>query len=565
MKKLISIILALAIMATLFCCPVFTASAGQNNLKNRVIGYLPSYRSAYFNSIDYSALTHVILSFINYHNGTISCGFTDSQIRQIKANCDANDVKLMIAVGGWEGFTYSSNPIDTAEKRATLINQLMSYVDTYDLDGIDIDIEITDGNFWRYFPDFASELKTRLGGKLMTMAVAPWITEGNVSSSTYNYFDFINLMTYDYSHDNVAPMSQIYSNISTYSAAGISNDRMVIGVPFYGYKGNTAYTYSEIIAMSTSASQMDNYNGISYNGMPTIRSKAEYSLDYGGIMIWEIGQDTFDQYSLLGTIKDVYELSGASVAPVTNLTASDITYTSVKLGWTASADAARYNVYTGSTLIGSTTNTYYTVIGLDQGTSYSFRVVAVDAQGNESRGASVSATTTIDSSAIPNWDADTTYFKDDQVVYEGKIYRAKWWTQNEIPGSNTWGAWEYVGEASANNVAATGITLYKNGEAVANNGSTTVSGTASALSFTAAVTPENATNKNFTITVSNSSVASVSGTTATVTPANAAADTSVTITATSADGGFTARYTVNIDVEEQPEPEPEPDPEPDIP
>ncbi len=77
----------------------------------------------------------------------------------------------------------------------------------------------------------------------------------------------------------------------------------------------------------------------------------------------------------------------APTAP-TNLTASDLTATSVKLSWTASEDnvgVIGYNVYNGSTLIGSSTSTSYTVTGLVAGgETYTFTVKAKDVAGNES-------------------------------------------------------------------------------------------------------------------------------------------------------------------------------------
>ncbi|MFD0693491.1 NPCBM/NEW2 domain-containing protein [Paenibacillus sp. GCM10027628] len=77
----------------------------------------------------------------------------------------------------------------------------------------------------------------------------------------------------------------------------------------------------------------------------------------------------------------------APTAP-TNLQASNLTQTGVQLNWTASTDdvgIAGYDVYSGSTIIGSTNSTSYAVSGLAaQGTSYTFTVKARDAAGNVS-------------------------------------------------------------------------------------------------------------------------------------------------------------------------------------
>ncbi|AOW21185.1 M4 family metallopeptidase [Urechidicola croceus] len=71
----------------------------------------------------------------------------------------------------------------------------------------------------------------------------------------------------------------------------------------------------------------------------------------------------------------------------TSLTTSAITETTATLSWNASTDnvgVTSYNVYQGSTNIGSTTSTSSNITGLTASTSYSFTVTAVDAAGNES-------------------------------------------------------------------------------------------------------------------------------------------------------------------------------------
>ena len=44
--------------------------------------------------------------------------------------------------------------------------------------------------------------------------------------------------------------------------------------------------------------------------------------------------------------------------------------------------------------------------------------------------------------AAAAWSATTVYNGGDQVTYSGSVYKAKWWTQNNIPGADQWGPWE---------------------------------------------------------------------------------------------------------------------------
>jgi Zn-dependent metalloprotease/chitodextrinase len=71
----------------------------------------------------------------------------------------------------------------------------------------------------------------------------------------------------------------------------------------------------------------------------------------------------------------------------TNLTASNITETTASLSWNASSDnvgVTGYDVFQGSTNIGSVTGTSANITGLTAATSYSFKVRAHDAAGNNS-------------------------------------------------------------------------------------------------------------------------------------------------------------------------------------
>ena len=51
---------------------------------------------------------------------------------------------------------------------------------------------------------------------------------------------------------------------------------------------------------------VDEVNNIYFNGIDTIKQKTTYVVEngYGGIMIWEVGQDTTDETSLLKAIGD---------------------------------------------------------------------------------------------------------------------------------------------------------------------------------------------------------------------------------------------------------------------
>lgn len=95
----------------------------------------------------------------------------------------------------------------------------------------------------------------------------------------------------------------------------------------------------------------------------------------------------------------------APTAP-TSLSASNVQETTLTLSWNASSDnvgVTGYNVYQGSTNIGTVTSTTANITGLSEGTSYTFSVTAEDAAGNESGSSNtVNATTQSSDNTAPS-------------------------------------------------------------------------------------------------------------------------------------------------------------------
>lgn len=128
------------------------------------------------------------------------------------------------------------------------------------------------------------------------------------------------------------------------------------------------------------------------------------------------GQWFEDQFVTL--VKNAYPVinGGTTPPPVdtvapsvpAGLTVGAVTSSSVALSWTASTDnaggsgVAGYDVYRGTTLIGSPTTTSFTATGLSPDTAYSFTVRAKDVAGNVSASsAAVNARTQTDVIVTP--------------------------------------------------------------------------------------------------------------------------------------------------------------------
>jgi chitodextrinase len=106
-----------------------------------------------------------------------------------------------------------------------------------------------------------------------------------------------------------------------------------------------------------------------------------------------------DLLSLLQSFNTTGSTGSADTSPPSapaGLSKTAATASSVSLAWTASTDnvgVTGYNVYNGSSLVGSTTSTGYMVGSLACSTSYTFAVEAKDAAGNLSTRTTLTAST----------------------------------------------------------------------------------------------------------------------------------------------------------------------------
>ena len=65
----------------------------------------------------------------------------------------------------------------------------------------------------------------------------------------------------------------------------------------------------------------------------------------------------------------------------------------------------------------------------------------------------------VDCSGVGEWSSSETYTGGDQVVHDGVLYEASWWTQGDEPGSSQWGPWEKQGACGSNDGPTASFTV----------------------------------------------------------------------------------------------------------
>lgn len=315
---------------------ITVGDAGCNPNGFKVVGYMPFWAGS-ASSIDYDKVTHINYAFaLPRSNGTLEPVPNAGKLQEIVSLAHQKGVKVLIAVGGWDIGDGGGNDsrftqlAASSSTRTAFVNNLVNLVNQYDLDGVDMDWEYPrEGNEPQNFELLMEELgqAMRSRGKLLTAAVvASGWTAGGVLNGVFDDVDFLNLMAYDGGNPH-SPYSYAEQSLNYWVGRGLPRSKAIIGVPFYGRNGGQFVTYRDLLAQGASPDS-DSFNGFSYNGIPTIKAKTELALQSaGGIMIWELSQDTSDpQTSLLVAINQVTgDLcgnpgGGSNAAPTASIT-----------------------------------------------------------------------------------------------------------------------------------------------------------------------------------------------------------------------------------------------------
>ncbi|UOQ53753.1 glycosyl hydrolase family 18 protein [Hymenobacter cellulosivorans] len=276
-----------------------------------VIGYLPSWTGD-VNSVQYDKLTHINYAFLLPNaDGTLRPIDNPAKLQSLVSTAHSRGVKVLISVGGWMNdgnpteFTSIGNNATYTRNFAT---NLINFATQYGLDGIDIDWEHPNANTAGGYANVMQELGTQLHsrGKLLTTAVAGGTWAGpSILDRALAALDFVNVMAYDDAPPAHSTYQLASQSLAYWRGRGLPASKLVLGVPFYGQAGGE--TFASLVARGADPNA-DLFQGIGYNGIPTIKSKTNLAFDQAsGIMIWQLAGDATGANSLLTAINQVVQ------------------------------------------------------------------------------------------------------------------------------------------------------------------------------------------------------------------------------------------------------------------
>lgn len=302
--------------------PVYPSAEDE---ETKLVGYFPSWHLEEAENISWASLTHIIYAFaLPRSDGTVEPFENPEEVHKLVKEAHRNQVKILLGVGGWGNKGEMLAPAfaqatQTADDINVLAGNIVSVCEEYGFDGVDLDWEYpqTEDGTWKQYEALMEELSFQLHktGKVLTSAVLGGVTETGeeqpwaraYSDTALSYADWIHIMAYDASSTGQHSSYEFAKGCGDYwkNERGLPPSRIILGVPFYGRPGFASYR-----TLTEEFPDADAYDSISfhgspiyYNGAATIRKKSEYARDeLGGIMVWEITQDSADPDKSLLTL-----------------------------------------------------------------------------------------------------------------------------------------------------------------------------------------------------------------------------------------------------------------------
>jgi len=336
------------------------------NAQPKIVGYYASWNSNLlpYNDIEYSNLTDINVAFGTPNSDGSITYDAGIPFTHLVESAHSAGVKVLISLGGASsGNSFTAATLDST-LRSKLIANVVSFLQTNNYDGVDIDWESpTNSTETAQLTSLIQEMRVDFNqinpSWLITMAIPATNYGGQHFDilNLVNFVDWFNVMCYDfvgswtsYTGFN-APLYEISTDPNQAGSdsssivywlsrssqqISIPASKLVLGVPFYGdlfnakglYKKLTNTTvsnpyYADAISYINSGWTYHWYDAtkepylinpdttkfITFEDTNSIKLKTEFAVrkNLGGIMIWELSQDMYNgKQPLLETISKTF-------------------------------------------------------------------------------------------------------------------------------------------------------------------------------------------------------------------------------------------------------------------
>ncbi|TEB11981.1 glycosyl hydrolase family 18 protein [Pelotomaculum propionicicum] len=268
-----------------------------------------------------------------------------ADLKDIISAAHQNDIQVLALVhnllypGQVDGAGLAAQMLATSETRNKFINQLESLIKEYGYDGINLDIERVSLADREKYSLLVKELYQRLDPQGFKVAVCvPAKTRDDITNTWSGPFDYkqigryahyVIIMTYDEhgSYSGPGPIASYgwVSKVAAYAAANIPKEKILLGIPGYGFDWAAQQPpryisfaqASELAAAQGARIMWDNVGKVPYFKY-TDSSRKEHQvwfenasslshkltvvedLDLGGIAIWRLGMEDPADWKVIG-------------------------------------------------------------------------------------------------------------------------------------------------------------------------------------------------------------------------------------------------------------------------
>jgi spore germination protein YaaH len=238
----------------------------------RVLGWHPYWvsSSAYL-SYDYTYLSHI--AYFSYEVDTATGGYTsihEWNTTPIIDYAHQKGTKVLLTVTNF-GTSRNATLLKDTIRQKNLINNLITLLRSRNGDGVNFDLESVGSsqrtNLTRFISLAVRMIRAELPAAEISMATpaVDWNNSWDLKVIS-EQCDFIILMGYDYYWSGsatagpVAPLENetynVTRSIETYLAAGVSTDKLLLGVPWYGYDWPVTNNYRKSSTTGTATARI---------------------------------------------------------------------------------------------------------------------------------------------------------------------------------------------------------------------------------------------------------------------------------------------------------------------
>lgn len=278
-----------------------------------VVGYLPGYKIP---SIDPTQVRHltdlVYFSLSARSDGTVRTeALGPEQLDFLRKVRKEFGTRVLIGITDHERRGDLSVVARSPELRQEFAGHLTNFLKESGFDGADFDWEYPRTEDLDAYAALLQEVHQAFSpwGLRLTVAISP---SHPLNDAGYQAVDRIHGMLYD-DWGQHSTFENAAAHVQDLLDQGVPRTKLLMGLPFYGrgYTHNgpswsSAVSYKTLQGRYRLSPNQDTVSGYYFNGIETVRKKVQFAKAEGlsGVMVWEIGQDTNDESSLLGAITE---------------------------------------------------------------------------------------------------------------------------------------------------------------------------------------------------------------------------------------------------------------------